>query len=61
MCMEGHSTESDSFKSEAEADRDDVLNSPATGPSALDEILSVEAEKLYEKSDAGGQQQKEVK
>ncbi|XVF68917.1 hypothetical protein PTKIN_Ptkin11bG0039600 [Pterospermum kingtungense] len=57
---DGHSTESDSVKSEAEANQDDVLNGPDTGPSALDEVLSVEAEKLDEKSDGSGQQQKEA-
>ncbi|WRX33604.1 DEAD/DEAH box helicase domain - like 8 [Theobroma cacao] len=57
---DGHSTESDSVKSEAESNQADVLNSLDTGSSALDEILSVEAERLDEKSDGGGQQQKEA-
>ncbi|XVE79464.1 hypothetical protein DITRI_Ditri14bG0060900 [Diplodiscus trichospermus] len=57
---DGHSTESDSVKSEAEANQGDVLNSTDTGSSALDDILSVETERLDEKSGEGGQQQKEA-
>ncbi|XP_022752665.1 DExH-box ATP-dependent RNA helicase DExH11 isoform X1 [Durio zibethinus] len=57
---DGHSTESDSVKSEAEANQGDVLNGPDTGSSALDEILSVEAERFDEKIYGGGQQQKEA-
>ncbi|KAK8598558.1 hypothetical protein V6N13_094525 [Hibiscus sabdariffa] len=57
---EGHSTESDSVKSETEANQADVLNTLDTGPSALDEILSVEAEKLDKNTDGSGQQQKEA-
>ncbi|KAB2038364.1 hypothetical protein ES319_D03G140100v1 [Gossypium barbadense] len=57
---EGHSTESDSVKSEAEANQVDVLNTLDTGSSALDEILSVEAEKVDNGRDEGGQQQKEA-
>ncbi|KAB2089405.1 hypothetical protein ES319_A03G058800v1 [Gossypium barbadense] len=57
---EGHSTESDSVKSEAEANQVDVLNTLDTGSSALDEILSVEAEKVDNGRDKGGQQQKEA-
>ncbi|KAG4115291.1 hypothetical protein ERO13_D12G094266v2 [Gossypium hirsutum] len=57
---EGHSIESDSVKSEAEANQVDVLNTLDTGSSALDEILSVEAEKVDNGRDEGGQQQKEV-
>ncbi|KAG4115292.1 hypothetical protein ERO13_D12G094266v2 [Gossypium hirsutum] len=58
---EGHSIESDSVKSEAEANQVDVLNTLDTGSSALDEILSVEAEKVDNGRDEGGQQQKEVR
>ncbi|TYJ42080.1 hypothetical protein E1A91_A03G063400v1 [Gossypium mustelinum] len=57
---DGHSTESDSVKSEAEANQVDVLNTLDTGSSALDEILSVEAEKVDNGRDKGGQQQKEA-
>ena len=57
MCIKGYSTESGSVKSEAEANQGDFLNGPDIGSSALDEILSVEAERLDEKSDGGGQQQ----
>ncbi|XVF19931.1 hypothetical protein REPUB_Repub11eG0153900 [Reevesia pubescens] len=57
---DGHSTESDSVKSDAEADQADVLKDLDTGISALDKILSVQAERLDENSDGGGQQQKEA-
>lgn len=60
-CIGGHSTESDSVKSEGEANKVDVLNTLDTGPTPLDEILSVEAEKVDKGRDGGGRQQKEVK
>ncbi|KAE8691783.1 ATP-dependent RNA helicase SKI2 [Hibiscus syriacus] len=56
----GRSTESDSVKSETDANQADVLNTLDTGSSALDEIFSVEAEKLDKNSDGVGQQQKEA-
>ncbi|OMO90526.1 hypothetical protein COLO4_19087 [Corchorus olitorius] len=57
---EGHSTESDSVQSEAEASQVDAPDSLENGSSALDEILSFDAGRLDENNDESGQQQKEA-